>query len=319
MAYNSIINRDTPPALDPLVPTPVSAQVIKEVAQSSAVTQRARTVRMSTKTFRQPVLSALPEAYWVSGDTGLKQTSNADWENLELVAEELAVIVPIPDAYLSDSQVPIWDEVRPLLVEAFGRAVDSAILFGLNKPVTWTSDAIVPGAVDAGNVVEQDNPASVTHDLADNIAELAENLATQGYSFNGLVSRPGLRWSLARLRDENGVPIYTPALPGGVPATVYGEPYTDVLNGSWDADEATLVGGDWTKAIVGLRQDLTFKMFTEGVISDGSGNVVLNLMQQDSVALRCVMRCAYTLANPVSPLTATRFPFGVVTPYGAGS
>ena len=34
---------------------------------------------MSAKFKKQPVLSALPVAYFVNGDTGLKQTTEAAW------------------------------------------------------------------------------------------------------------------------------------------------------------------------------------------------------------------------------------------------
>ena len=73
--------------------------------------------------------------------------------------------------------------------------------------------------------------------------------------------------------------------------------------------------GDWSKAIIGLRQDISFKMFTEGVISDDNGKVILNLMQQDSVAMRVVMRVAFATANPATRIntnSATRSPFAVV-------
>ena len=56
-------------------------------------------------------------------------------------------------------------------------------------------------------------------------------------------------------------------------------------------------------------------MFTEGVVSDDDGRVILNLMQQDAVAMRVVMRMAFATANPVTALNAsaqTRYPFGVV-------
>ena len=92
--YSDLISRDA--SNDPLVPAPQSANVIQVATHSSAVLSRARIAPMSTKTSRTPVLSTLPTAYFVSGDTGLKQTSNADWENLDLVAEEIAVIIPVP-------------------------------------------------------------------------------------------------------------------------------------------------------------------------------------------------------------------------------
>jgi hypothetical protein len=124
----------------------------------------------------------------------------------------------------------------------------------------------------------------------------------------------------------SGVPIFNPGASmsdaGAVqnPA-LYGYPISMVDNGSWDATKAQVLAGDWTKAIIGIRQDMTFKLFTEGVISNDSGQVVLNLLQQDAVAMRLVMRLAYATVNPVTILQrgksiTQRFPFGAVTTHG---
>jgi hypothetical protein len=59
------------------------------------------------------------------------------------------------------------------------------------------------------------------------------------------------------------------------------------------------------------------------VISDDSGNVVYNLMQQDAQAMRLTMRLAYAVANPVTIMkrnatidgagaTELRWPFGAI-------
>lgn len=307
--YNTSINRDV--SDDPLVPTPVSAQIIQEMPKASAVLSRARRVPMSTKSQRQPVLSVLPEAYFVSGDTGLKQTSTQDWENLELVAEEIAVIVPIPEAYLDDAQVPVWDEVRPRIVEAFGRKIDAATIHGTSKPSTW-GDSLVVGSAAAGNIVLE----GTGDDLAQEVASLAQDVSEDGFGVNGFVTSPGFRWRLVGLRSQDGIPIYAPPA-GDQPGTLYGYPISESMNGAFDPTIASLVMGDWSKAIVGVRQDITFKVFTEGVISDGDGAVVLNLMQQDSVAIRAVMRLAWQVANPITAVNEdddTRFPFGALVP-----
>ncbi len=93
---------------DVQVPDQVINEVLQEAPSQSAILQRARTVRMSSKKTKQPVLASLPDAYWVDGDTGLKQTTKSDWDNIVMTAEELAVIVPIPDAVVSDAGVPLW-------------------------------------------------------------------------------------------------------------------------------------------------------------------------------------------------------------------
>lgn len=312
--YDASISRDE--SSDPLVPTPVSAEIIQQLPQSSAVLTRARRVTMSSKTSRQPVLSVLPTAYFVSGDTGLKQTGTQDWENLELVAEELAVIVPVPEAYLSDSQVPIWSEVQPRIAEAFGLAIDAACLFGTNLPATWSDDLLTTIIAGDNEVTEGDND-----DLAADVAEVAKLIAEDGFTVNGFISSPGLRWRLIGMRTADGIPIYAPPA-GDQPGTLFGYPLNEVLNGGWDSTEATLFAGDWSKAIVGLRQDMNFKVFDQGVITDAQGAVVLNLMQQDAVAIRATMRLAWAVANPITPLNSndtTRFAFGALRPAGAPS
>jgi len=304
------INRATSGS-DALVPEPYVAEIIQQMPQASAVMSLARRVVMSSKTQRQPVLSALPEAYFVTGDTGLKQTTAADWDNLSLTAEEIAVIVAIPEAYLDDSAVPVWSQVRPLITEAFGRRLDRTILFNEARPATW-GEAVVNHAIAAGNQVVE----GTGEDLAEEIAELAQIIEEDGGDVSGFATAPGFRWRLTRLRTTDGQPIYAPPA-GTQPGTLYGEPLPAVKNGGWFPTVASLIAGDWSKAILGVRQDITFKMFDQGVISDDSGNVVLNLMQQDSVALRVTARFAWQIANPVNPVNtndATRSYFGVLTP-----
>jgi HK97 family phage major capsid protein len=310
MAINQISRHS---GTDPLVPQPLIADVIKELPRASAALNLCRRVPMSTKTSRQPVLSVLPDAYWVAGDTGQKSTTKADWDNVELVAEELAVIIPVPDAYMDDSAVPIWSEVRPLIVQAFGQAIDRAVLFGVSKPSTWTSEAIIPGIIAAGNTVAEGD------DIGVSIAGMGEKLAGEGFNLNSYASRPGFHWKLAAARTLAGYPIYGAGdLANGIPSSLYGRQLAEVENGSWPMDNAVeLIGGEFNKAIIGMRQDMTFRVFTEGVISNPDGSIAINLMQQDATALRVVMRLGYALANPVTVMQADakkRFPFVGLTP-----
>jgi hypothetical protein len=84
-------------------------------------------------------------------------------------------------------------------------------------------------------------------------------------------------------------------------------------------DDTTLaIAGDWTMAILGVRQDLTWKMLDQAVITDDTGKVLLNLPQQDSVAMRVVARFGYALAAPITRVesdnTGDPFPFAVLHP-----
>lgn len=301
---------------DAHLPDQVIKDVLATAPASSTVLSRATTTRMSSAKTKQPVLAQLPDAYWVDGDTGLKQTTTTGFENLTMVAEELAVIVPIPDALVADSELPLWDYIKPLLVEAIGRKIDQAILFGVDKPESWP-EAIVPAAKAAKKTVV----AGTGADLGVDVANLARTVALGGFNVNGFISEPGLNWELVGLRSGQGMPIYGPSMAQGQPSTLYGQPLNEVTTGVWPDAGAPkkgtpkLIAADWSRFIVGIRQDITYDMFSEGVISDADGKVVLNLMQQDSKALRVVMRLGYQVANPMTRLeqeASKRYPAGVL-------
>src|SRR5688500_636617 len=102
--YNASVGRgDTGEGVGSLIPDAERKEILQDVATASAALQLGRRVQLSTKYENQPVLSALPQAYWVDGDDGLKETTKQEWENKRLIAEELAVIVPIPDNVVADS------------------------------------------------------------------------------------------------------------------------------------------------------------------------------------------------------------------------
>lgn len=203
------------------------------------------------------------------------------------------------------------------------------MIWGTNKPGTWGT-ALYEGIAESGNIVKDgflDSGGGTTQAAADfgqSVASLGDLMANTGYTVNGFVGRPGLDWKMIGLRSEQGIPIYNGDLQNGGPnGTLYGRRISMIDNGSWDAAKAQLIAGDMTKAVIGMRQDMTFKMFTEGVISDDNGVVILNLMQQDAVAMRLVMRLAYAVANPVTIMqpsqtidgaanTVMRWPFGAI-------
>jgi hypothetical protein len=271
---------------------------------------------LSSKTQRMPVLDVLPMAYWVGGDTGMKQTSQMAWKNVIMVVEELACIVPIPIAYLDDADVPLWSQVQPRITEAVGALIDAAVLWGINKPTTW-GEAVYTGAGKSGQVVVEGTGV----DLGQDVTELGMMMAQSGYSVSGFAGMPGMAWKLAGIRSSQGIPVFQPDMSGTPGGKLYGYNITEIENGSWQVPAPTagalILAGDFKKAIIGMRQDITFKMFTEGVISDDTGKVILNLMQQDAVAMRMTMRLAYATVNPVTIMKpgvgmTARWPFGAV-------
>jgi len=308
--YNDIINRADNGAIE--IPEQVSREVIQTATGSSIIMNLARRVTLSSRTYRQPVLSVLPDAYWVNGDTGLKQTTSVQWDDIHLTAEPLAVLVVVPDEFIDDAMIPIWSEVRPLISEAFGRKIDDAALWNINRPASW-SDSVYQNAAAAGNFVEIGQGGAGHTDLAYDVAQMGLQLAQDGFNLNAFAAQTGFNWRLLGQRDANGQPIYT-SLVGDNRQGLYGIPFVTQSNGSWNP-EVQLIGGDWSNALVGVRQDMTFSMHTDAIISDDSGNVVFNAMQQDSKIMRVVMRVGFAIANPLTrqnTVEATRSPFSLL-------
>jgi hypothetical protein len=86
------------------------------------------------------------------------------------------------------------------------------------------------------------------------------------------------------------------------------------MRGLWPTAVSTVeaIIGDFTQLVIGVRQDFTYKLITEGVITDAGGLVTFNLPQQDMVALRVTFRLGWQIANPINydqPVEASRFPF----------
>ncbi len=322
--YTDIITR-TSGGPDALVPEPLATAIIEEAPKSSAALSLMNKTLLSSKTQRLPVLDVLPIAYWVGGDTGLKQTSKMMWQNVVLVVEELACIVPIPENYIDDADVPLWSQVQPRMSEAVGALIDSAVLWGVNKPSTWGQDVYGGAALSGQAIVEGTTPASLgtgsSTDYGQDVSNLGQIMAATGYTVNGFAGMPGMNWKLIGLRSVQGVPIYEPDMQGGQGGNLYGFPISMVQNGSWAPATATLLAGDFDKTLIGIRRDITFKMFDQGVISDATGKVILNLMQQDAVAMRMTMRLAYATVNPVTIMQrgktiSQRWPFGAILPRG---
>lgn len=303
--------------LSGLIPEPVTREIIQGVTEGSAVLNMGRRLpNMTSKTQTMNVLDMLPTAYFVNGDTGTKQTTKMKWDKKKIVAEEIAVIVPIPEAVLDDADYDIWGEVRPRLVEAFGKVIDGAILFGTNKPTSWR-DSVLETCTKAGSVV-----AATPYIYDDLLAEggVIAKVEESGYLVNGIMSAIQMRAKLRGLKDKGGSPIFKTDMQGATPYALDGSPMYFPRNGAFDASKALMIAGDWSELVYSIRQDITFKIFDQGIVQDPSDNsIVYNLMQNDMVALRAVMRLGWEIPNPKTAYndTLSKYcPFAVYAPSG---
>lgn len=323
MPVNTIITREDAGAL---IPEDAASAIMLSLVQNYWLFQLAQALpNLSRAQRRIPVADALAIAYFVDGDTGLKQTTELSWENKYIDAEEIAAIVPIPQAVLDDADYDIWAQVQPALNAAFSKAITQAVLYGTNIPTSWTTNLGAAGLVAFATAASATASVAGFADLYEAI--LGESAAgvgdgllmlleADGFMATGHVAAVSMRGRLRNCRDSEGQPIFTTTPQQPTNYELDGAPCHFPLDGSIDATQALLISGDWSKLVYAIRQDMTYAIATEGVITDAAGNVVYNLFQQDMVAMRAVMRLGFALPNPITQMEETeanRSPFAILT------
>lgn len=314
MPYDVSVNRGDVQAL---IPEEVSDVMMTNIESDSAALALFQHVPISSNQVRMPVLSALPVAYFVNGDTGRKQTTKMAWENRYFNVEEIAAIVPAPEAVIDDVDFDFWAGIQPSLEDAISRALDAAIFFGVNKPSSWP-DSVLDTAIAAGNIVTEGTATAQEGGLATDISELLALLEGAGYDATAAIARTTLRARVRNLRDTTGQPITQLT-----PNDWWGVPVTYPMRGLWPTEPGTAeaIVGDFTQGKIGIRRDITYKMLDQAVIQDNTGEIIFNLAQQDMVALRVVARFAYQVANPITwdqVDPGLRYPFAaLISPSGS--
>lgn len=308
-------------AAEALIQEQLIATISQDAPKQSIFMQLARKLpNMTSKQTRIPVLDMLPMAYWVNGDTGFKQTSQQAWDNVYLTAEELAVIVPIPEAVMADASFDIMGEVQPRVVEAIGQRVDSAAVFGINRPAAWPAD-IVTRARQAGNNVALGSSPNY-YDLIMGESGVIAKVEATGRMVTGAISSMAMRAKLRGLKGTDGHPIFNTNMQGATSYALDGSPMYFPQNGSFDTSVAQLIVGDFSQAVYSIRQDITVKILDQGVIQDPTTkDIVYNLAQQDMIALRVVFRMGWAMPNPATRMDESRItcPFAYLEPATAAA
>lgn len=302
--------------LSTIIQDEYSNALLESAVSASVALQAFRRVDLGTKTTNLPVLATLPEAEFVgesaSAPEGVKPTSKFTWGNKQIVAEEIAVIVPIHENAIADAAAtsPL-DEITRQGGQAIGRKLDQAILFGDDKPVSWTSPDLLTASTTAGHVFEV---GTGENDLVGAIFQAAGAVDLAGWEPDGALAPRGLRYRLANLRSNQNEPIFLPSLAASPDSadTVAGLSVAYASGLIWDRSEAEAFIVDRSRVVLGVRQDITVKFLDQATVGG------INLAERDMVAVRFKARYGYVLGDTrTSEGDAPRTPVSVVTPSGS--
>lgn len=295
-------------------------EIWQAVPEFSAALRTFRTVDLGTKKANYPVLGTLPTAAFVTGEDpddpdAKKPVTSTDWDNRQLEAEEIAGIVVIPENVLDDAapDFNLWNEIRPRIVEAIGYTLDRAVFFGTGAPTSWP-DGLVPAAIAAGNVYAEGTSGV---DIAEDVNQTLALVEADGYDATTAYARRTIRARLRGLRDDTGQPIVQSPTAGSNVPSLYGADLFYVTNGAWDTAVATLLVGDPRYAVLGLRQDITYKFLDQASVTiDVNGTpTLISLAENDLLGLRFKIRVGFqTAETPTRDGGASAYPFAVLAP-----
>jgi HK97 family phage major capsid protein len=273
-------------------------------------------IPVSTNQTRLPILSVLPIAYFVTGDTGQKQTTEVNWSNKYLNVEEIAVIQPVPQNVVDDARdsgYDVFGRSEPLIIEAIGRVLDAAVFFGTNAPAAWPTN--VRASITAAANEETEAAGAAAGAFFGDIDNMLARLELDGYDPSGFLAATSAKGRFRAARSTVGEALDRDRVSPKFDE-LDGAPVVYPMRGLFPAGggagtNVRMFAIDRNEFVVGIRKDITVDFSTDAVIQDNTGAIVYNLFQQDMVAARFTFRVGWQVANTINydqPVEASRYP-----------
>jgi HK97 family phage major capsid protein len=303
-----------------IIPHEYSQQIIHEVEQRSAVLQLAQTMPMGTRITELPVTGKLPAASWVHGNgappggTGRKPYTDLSLVPQTITAEEIAAVVAIPQQYLDDNTINLWNWARPKMAEAIAVKLDETVLFGglpANVPASFPVGGVTSDTfsmrVGGGGAPGLGNPYPTAIDAVDAVNNAMSYVEGQGLNVTGHSADIGAKGRFRGVRDQTGsLLLGTEQVGTSQRPTLYGVPIAYSQYAQVNA--TTFITGAWDYLVIGVREDIRFRIDPSGVIASDTGQVLVSGFQDNVVPCKIWARFGCTIIKPVTP----RVPAGAV-------
>lgn len=283
MAYDTAkhdINRTTTGIK---LPSDVLDEVWQKTIEASFVMSHARTMQVPGTGTNVNIITGDPTPAWVTESTE-KTVSTPTFSNKTLTPYKLAVIVPFTEEFRRD--VPtLYAAIAARVPSVLAKTFDQTVFFG-TAPGTGFDTLSGADGVDLEAAPADAINGALTDILVEGGTANAIALAPQGYGI--LTGAKNSDGSLTFGGSYNSTGSITPF---GLPVTVTSAAYK---SGSSAANTVGFIG-DWTKAIVGMVQDIRVDYSDQATINDGTKQ--LNLWQRNMFALRCEMEVGFIVES----------------------
>ena len=256
------------------LPSVLVDTVIQGITENSAVMSLANRMVIPGSGVTMNVITGDPTPAWTAESTE-KAVSKPTFSNKVMQPYKLAVIVPFSDQFRRD-EAALYDAIVARVPNALAKYFDQTVLFGDNNPGTNFDDLSDAAAIDVQAITA---------------------IAGEGGNANGIVMSPqgnGIIMS-ARYDSGAGEPVFPGYSAGqplfGIPTITRSAAYTA---GSSAANTVGFIG-DWSKAYVGVVEDVKIEYSNQATLNDGSNTI--NLWQRNMFALRCEMEVGFLVTD----------------------
>ena len=265
------------------LPSVLVDTVIQGITESSAVMSLANRMVIPGSGVTMNVITGDPTPAWTVESTE-KTVSKPTFENKVMQPYKLAVIVPFSDQFRRDEGA-LYDAIVARVPNALAKYFDQTVLFGDNNPGTNFDNLSTANAID------------VQADPYGGLVSAITAIAGEGGNANGIVMSPqgnGIVMS-ARYDSGAGEPVFPGYSAGqplfGIPTLTRSAAYKD------GGSAANTVGfiGDWSKAYVGVVEDVKVEYSNQATLNDGTNTI--NLWQRNMFALRCEMEVGFLVTD----------------------
>jgi HK97 family phage major capsid protein len=277
-----------------LIPREVADQAIAAAEQQSVCLALGNVIRMPAGLESVPCVSVSPQVDFVTPTMGgRKPATTIEWTSEQLQPVEIAGTLAIPDAYVADAGYPVWSSVQSELAKGIAKVLDQAILFGTGAPPEFPTGGIaaLAGAAQTGTSAEEA------------IDKALGAVEAQGVRPSGIAAGLAISSELRKAQIASSMgPVVTDTAP-----VLFGLPLQTTVY--WDSAAGDALVGDWGMLLVGVRQDITYDLSTDGVLVDGAGAIQVSAFQDDMTLMRVHVRVACAIAQPAGQAGTPVVPF----------
>lgn len=243
-----------------------------------------------------PALGTSVSVFW-TGEGVKKSSTQPKFSVVTQTLAKLAAIVPFTEEIIEDSAINLTSLVATLFAEAVSKEEDIQFFAGTGSP--WT------GVLNNGSVNKITQASGAATQLtADDLLDMIDATPTGALPGAKFYFHRTVLSVIRKLKTTDGIYIFQQ--PGnGLPGTIWNYPYETsdafpTLGSVADGDQYVLFGNLKQGAVFGDKQQLRVKLLDQATITDSDGSTVINLAEQDMVALRVVERVGYVIALPAA-------------------